>query len=165
MLITIRRFEDFNFPALMALYREGNEENGAIFYPLEPLQTQLALAEQAFRTYLANDFFSKENVRYCIWHEGETYLSALRLEPFRDGLLLEALETHPDHRRKGYAKQLIRSVFSQLPTGTRIYSYVDKENVPSLAAHFACGFSILLDHAVQPDGEFCIHEYTLSVTT
>ena len=164
MLTIAKCFEDLDFPALMRLYREGNKENGAVFYPQEAPETRLALAERDFRAYLLEDFFSKSGVRYCIWEEHTVYLSALRLEPFDNGLLLEALETHPDHRLRGHAKALILAVLAKLPQGTRIYSHVDKENTPSLATHLRCGFSILHDYTVQSGGERCDYEYTLFIT-
>jgi len=71
------------------------------------------------------------------------YVSALRLEPYRDGLLLEALETAPEQRRKGFAAALIRAVQCFLEGKTKLYSHVDKRNLSSLKVHEKCGFRIV----------------------
>ena len=97
-------------------------------------------------------FFQIPGAQYWIWEEEGRYVSCLRLKPDRDGLLLEALETRPDCRRRGFGKQLILSVLSHLPRGTKIYSEISKENLPSLAIHRVCGFSQVLDYGLQEDG-------------
>ena len=68
-----------------------------------------------------------------------------------DGLLLEALETAPAERRKGYAKALIQAVLPQLGD-VKVYSHVNKRNTASRKTHEACGFVKCLDHAVYADG-------------
>ncbi len=141
MLIRAERMAALDFPALMEVYRESSGENGAYFWPDEPPERQRALAEQRFETYLRDDFFGTARGSYYIWAEDGRYLAALRLEEHEDGLLLEALETRPDSRRRGCAKDLISAVLGLLPAGTRVYSHVNRRNVASLAAHRACGFS------------------------
>ena len=163
MLISADRFETLDFPQLMEVYREGNVENGAYFWPGETPERQMKLAEEAFRSYLTEDFFGKRHGTYYVWKEEGGYLSALRLEEHPDGLLLEALETHPDCRGMGYAKKLIPAVLKQLPPGTRVYSHVHKKNIPSLQTHFSCGFSKKLDYAVGSDGELCDWEVTMEI--
>lgn len=151
MLIIANRLGQLSFPRLMEIYVEGNRENGAERYPEEPEMRQLALAEADFRQYLAEVFFRQKGAFYVIWEEDGQYVSALRLEPYRDGLLLEALETRQDQRRKGYASTLIQAV-QHLPEVERIYSHVSKRNAPSQATHKKCGFRVMADHAVYIDG-------------
>ena len=98
-----------------------------------------------------------------VWiHEG-IYVSALRLEPYRDGLLLEALETMPDCRRQGYGKKLVlaalEAVWQENPLP--VYSHVPKRNHPSLAIHNACGFSRISEQAVYIDGSVTDRSCTL----
>lgn len=164
MLICVRTFQELDFDALMQVYLEGNRENGEDLYPEEPPERQMELALRDFENYLRDDFFSNKGACYWIWSENGAYRSALRLEPYGDGLLLEALETHPEHRRKGYAKKLIYAVLEQLPKETRVYSHISKRNTPSLASHLACGFSKLLDYSVDTDGERYDHQVTMLVT-
>ena len=150
-LIIARSLRDIAFGKLMDVYAEGNLENGQDLWPDEPESRQTALAEQEFYQYLQQVFFKTEGAQYLIWEEKGRYASALRLEPYRDGLLLEALETAPHLRRKGFAEKLIRAAQKNVK-GEKIYSHVHKRNVPSLRIHEKCGFMKVLDFAVYADG-------------
>lgn len=152
MLIIADNLESMDFGALMKVYLEGNVENGACFYPEKSPEEQIVFAEHDFERFLRNNFFLREQARYYVWETYGRYIAALRLESFQDGLLLEALETCPDQRGRGYAKKLIRAVIGTLSTGTRIYSHVSKDNRASLATHTACGFVQIMEHGVEPDG-------------
>ena len=163
MLISADVFEQLDFSRLMEVYAEGNVENGRYFWPEETPERQMELAEEAFRTYLTKDFFGERHGTYYVWTEVERYVSALRLEEHPDGLLLEALETCPGYRKQGYGKKLIAAVLTRLPTGTRVYSHVHKENELSLITHRSCGFSQTLDYAVDSDGEICDWEVTMEI--
>ena len=163
MLRTIHTMEELDISGWMEVYREGHEENGAYFYPDEPPERALHLAEEDSRRFLEG-FFQIPGAQYWIWEEEGRYVSCLRLKPDRDGLLLEALETRPDCRRRGFCKQLILSVLSHLPRGTKIYSEISKENLPSLAIHRVCGFSQVLDYGLQEDGSKADHCVTMGVT-
>ena len=143
----------------MEIYSESTGENAALFYPNEEPGVALTMAEQAFGDYLREDFFKVQNAFYGIWMEDDFWISALRLEPFRDGLLLEALETHPEHRGKGYAKKLVKAVLQDV--SLPVYSHVLKDNLASLAVHRACGFQIHKDCAVYVDGSVSHKAYTL----
>ena len=164
MLKIVRSLGQLNFSALMNVYAEGNILNGKEFYPNESAQQQLCNAEQDFYHYLKSVFFRQSDSCYAIWEAQGRYVSALRLEPYSDGYLLCALETAPSDRRKGYAKALVTAVqkhLSQQGSGI-LYSHVSKKNAASLAAHRACGFQIILDHAVYSDGSVCQNSYTLA---
>lgn len=151
MLTVATSLRQLNWAQLMALYEEGNRENGEDLYPDRPPEQQLFLAEQDFYDYLRGEFFSQPGDRYCLWTVDGTYVSALRLQNYQDGLLLEALETHPNYRGEGYAKRLIRAVLETVE-GQRVYSHISPRNGPSLAVHKACGFQKILNHSVYADG-------------
>ena len=163
MIIVADSIEKLDFPRLMEVYLEGNAENGEYFWPEEEPERRIELAKESFRSYLVDGFYGTAHGTYYVWTEQGRYISALRLERHADGLLLEALETRPDCRRKGYGRKLILAVLEQLPQGTRVYSHVNKENQPSLAAHRSCGFSKALDYAVGSDGEICDWEVTMEI--
>lgn len=158
MLHLVTSMRDIPFGSLCAIYREGNLENGAFLAPQEAEAQQLRLGEDRFYDFL-HDFFRIPGAVYALWSDGGEYVSALRLEPWKDGLLLEALETAPDFRRKGYASQLIRAVQAAFPG--KIYSHVSKRNKPSLKTHFSCGFTIASDFAAYVDGSVNAGAYTL----
>ncbi len=150
MLIEISSFDGLNRQRLMAIYEEGNRENAAMHYPDTPPGVGLTMAEQDFLYYLREDFFKVPGAFYAIWAENDLWVSALRMEPYNDGYLLEALETHPEHRGKGYAKKLVNQV--QQMVDATIYSHVSKKNGASLTVHKACGFQTALNYAVYLDG-------------
>lgn len=154
MLILAKSMEDLSFGDLMEIYIEDNREHGAELWPEKTLEEQLALSKQDFHSYLEEDFFSKPSAVYAIWEADGKYVSALRLEPNRDGLLMEALGTAPGERRKGYAAALIQAVQDWLKEkgAVKIYSHVGKRNAASLKAHERCGFRRFLDHTVRGDG-------------
>lgn len=158
----IRSVRELDFPMLMEVYVEGNRENGADNYPQLSAEQQLLQAEQDFYAFL-REFFSVEGSVYAVWQAEGKYASALRLEPYRDGYLLEALETAPELRRRGYARQLILAVLETVcrEKGATVYSHVHKKNVPSLAVHKACGFERILEHAVYIDGSVTQRSCTL----
>lgn len=159
MLQIIRSMKDLNFGQLMAVYEESNRENGEEFWPALPMGQQILRAEQDFYQYLKECFFTTEGALYAIWTEGNTYVSALRLEPYRDGLLLEALETASEKRQRGYAKALIQGVLMQMPE-TKLYAHIHKKNLPSIRTHESCGFQRILDHAVYIDGSVRSNSFT-----
>ena len=114
MLRITRSMGQLPFGQLMEVYAEGNLENGREFWPDLSEGQQLLQAEQEFYQYLREVFFQTAGAAYYLWEHHGKPVSALRLEPYRDGLLLEALETHPLHRRKGYAKMLIKAALEVL---------------------------------------------------
>lgn len=135
-------FDALPFTEMMDIYIEGNVENGEYFFPEKPKAQQLQLAIQKFRDYLEDDFFPRENAFCALWMEDGQYVSALRLKPWEDGLLLEALETRPDQRKRGCAVKLINAVLREI-SSQKVYAHVSKSNAASLRTLQKCGFSIL----------------------
>lgn len=147
MLLTITRFEELNTRALMDLYREGNLENTEYFYPGMDRERALELVERGFLDFLRTDFFNGVN-RYYILESECRWVSALRLNRVREGFwYLEALETHPDFRRRGYATRLLGDVLEDLKREGpfTVCDCVHKENGPSVATHRRAGFVIAGD--------------------
>ena len=152
VLHTAHSIRELDFSRLMEIYIEGN---------LQKAEEGLTLleAEQDFYQYLREVFFPTPGARYFVWVEEGAYVSALRLEPYGDGWLLEALETAPNHRRKGYGRRLVESVIA-LSEYERVYSHIHRKNEPSLRLHEACGFRKVLDHGVYIDGSVNRHTVT-----
>ena len=134
MLLTAKKLGDLSFSQLMEVYIEGNRQRGC----------SLLEAEQEFYDYLSQVFFSIPGAVYYVWEEGGSYVSALRLKPWEDGLLLEALETRPDQRKRGCAFKLINAVLQEIGS-QKVYAHVSKSNAASLRTLQKCGFSILRD--------------------
>ncbi len=161
MLYIARNMRELNFRQLMDIYEEGNLENGAKVFSHYPKEQQVLLAEQDFYQYLQDCFFPRQDSVYAIWVADGRYVSALRLEPYQDGLLLEALETAPEFRNRGYASALVKEVLKAY-TGNRIYSHVAKNNKASLRTHEKCGFYRIREMAVYIDGSVTSMACTLS---
>lgn len=155
MLLIAKGLEELDFSALMEIYIEGNLEKAE-----EYGDGGLLRAEREFYDYLREDFFRQRDAFYAVWTERGRYVSALRLEPYKDGWLLEALETAPDDRKKGYAKALIKAVLVYMGQA-KIYSHVSKGNEASLRTHCVCGFRKFQDHAVYLDGTVTHRSVTL----
>lgn len=160
MLKLFHKLRELDFEQLMAVYEEGNRENAVEFFPDDTPDVQLERAKQSFEEYLREDFFRVPGAFYAVWEQGGEYVSALRLEPYEDGWLLEALETKPLERRKGYAAQLIAAAIEKIPNGP-VYSHVGKRNAASMAVHLKCGFIKILDHAKYVDGTITHYSVTL----
>ena len=155
MLLIAKGLEELDFSALMDIYIEGNREKAD-----EYGDGGLLRAEREFYDYLREDFFRQKGAFYAVWTEKGRYVSALRLEHYQDGWLLEALETAPDYRKLGYAKALMAAVLEQMGDAV-VYSHVSKRNEASLRTHYACGFERYLDHVVYLDGSVTNRAVTL----
>lgn len=150
MLQIIYTMKELSFGKLMEVYEASNRER----YPRLPANQALAEAEQEVYDYLRNDFFTRPCAVICVWQEGGRYISALRLEPYRDGMLLTALETAPAFRYRGYAAMLIRQVllWQEQQGDVVLYSHIDNDNQASIAVHEKCGFVRISDTAAYLDG-------------
>ena len=154
MLSVYHRLQDLDFTQLMGIYSEGNKENAVDQYAGYDLNVAILNVEQDFYCYLKDVFFLTPGAFYAVWQERGIYFSALRMEPYRDGLLLEALETHPERRKRGYAKKLISAVLEQLKDKNipMVYAHIHKRNLASLRTHLSCGFSRISELAIYIDG-------------
>ena len=162
MLRIYTNVDALDFRQLMYVYEEWNILNGVARYPNLGGNLQILYAEQDFYHFL-KDFFRYDDAMYCLWEVEGLYKSALRLERYDDGLLLEALETAPQERRSGFAKQLILSVliYARNNGFEKIYSHISKENQISLSLHLSCDFNIISENAVFIDNTYHSDYYTL----
>ena len=159
MIIIANSLSELSFSKLMEVYLEGNMEKAREEHRDLSEYAGLQLAEQDFYQYLRECFFTTPGTRYAVLEENGSYRSAVRWEPFMDGVLISALETAPSERRKGHAEKLLREVL--LRVDAKIYSHVSKKNTPSLAVHKKCGFRIIADRARYLDGSVNSRAYTL----
>ena len=153
MLVIAKSLRELRFGELMEVYSDSIGE-AASDWPDLPRGLALQLAEQDMYQYLKTVFFTTPGALYAIWEEKGKYVSAVRLEPYKDGVLLEALETLPSRRKKGFAHALISSVQDYLARESvvKVYSHVNLRNIPSLSTHSKCGFRVITDHAVYING-------------
>lgn len=165
MFKIVFQLRELNFGKLMELYSEGNAENAECSYPYLERNQGITAAENDFYGYLREVFFRTSGAVYALWEADGVYISALRLEPYKDGLLLEALETHPSYRRQGYAKKLITATLRWLEEQGKgpVYSHVHKRNTASLMTHLSCGFQRISEQAVYIDGSVTDRSCTMCV--
>lgn len=154
MLKIIKTMGELNTEQLIGVYAESIRENAERF-SMDQYQ-----GENAFLDYLSEDFFRQQGAFYALWTEDGVYRSALRLEPYRDGLLLQALETAPNARRCGYAAKLMIAVLENT-NGKAVYSHISKRNKASMDLHKKCGFVVIADFADLLDGTVSQSYYTL----
>ena len=113
--------------------------------------------------FLKNDFFNKADATYWILEMDDVWVSALRTCMIQKGLYyIEALETRPDCRKKGYGAMLLSGVVEALKeTGPfRLCSCVSKRNTASIKTHEKSGFRIVLERGYNYlMGEEDEHDY------
>ena len=130
----------------MDVYRESNTENTDYFYPnVSNKDEALQKVECDYLNYIENDFLANNKNRYMVLEHDGIWVCALRLYCIDDKLYyIEALETHPEYRRKGYAAQLLTDVIDLLKErgAYMIRDCVDKKNMASLLTHQKVGYVI-----------------------
>lgn len=137
---------DFPFSQVMEVYTESNMQIAREQWPEEGEFQGLYRAEQDFYQYLRQDFFTTNGAFYDLWMDKGRIVSAVRFEPWKDGYLLEGLETHPDYRGRGYAGRLMEDALQQIHA--TVYSHVARDNEASLRVHAKCGFLRCRDSAL-----------------
>ncbi|MCM1194398.1 MAG: GNAT family N-acetyltransferase [Firmicutes bacterium] len=149
MMIKITNPDDLDVNKLMSIYVEGNFENTDYFYPEITDKTEaVKKVEHDFCNYIKTEFLNGENV-YYVWENDGVWVSALRLYCIEENFYyLEALETAPDFRKKGYATLLLTSVINELKLKGhfKICVCVGRNNIASLNTHKKCGFKIVSEN-------------------
>ena len=162
MLRIIYAWKDLDFQQWMEVYEQSNQTWAKELYDNFPQYEQQLRTQEDVRCNI--QFFLRDSDAFCaVWEQNGKYLSALRMEPFEDGLLLEGLETKPSERQKGYGKILVQELLLALGKkgSVTIYSHIHKRNLPSRKIHEACGFQKIQDHAVFIDGSVSHNAITM----
>jgi len=148
MLRVISKMQDLPFRPLTDVYAQSIEDAARQNYPGR--EDGLLQAEMDLYSYLRDVFFKIPGARLYLWEEAGRILCALRMEPYKDGMLLTALETHPEYRKMGYAQKLIQAVLDSMQTPA--YSHIRRDNKASISVHQKCGFEKITNYAVYLDG-------------
>ncbi|MBQ5653691.1 MAG: GNAT family N-acetyltransferase [Alistipes sp.] len=151
MLKIIKSMKDFPFVKVMEVYAQSNAATAREQFPGESEAQGLYRAEMEFYQYLRHDFFTMGDSFYALWMEKEKPVSAIRFERWKDGFLLEGLETHPDCRGLGYGTKLMNAVLCEIREP--VYAHVRKDNWASLRVHEKCGF-VRCQNTAMVDGSF-----------
>lgn len=154
MLEIVRQLSDLSFSSLCDLYWS----EPSVLGDKDSIQTddcrRRMADEQDFYAYLRSVFFMTPEAFYAIGVDAGRYVSAVRVEPFRDGYILAGLVTHAAFRRHGFGKKLLSGVIDYVKSSgdVRLYSHIDRQNYASIELHKCCGFREILDYAVFLDG-------------
>lgn len=161
MLKIIEKLDDLDIGQLMRVCEDSNHLLGRNEYRNLPDNLQILYAEQDFYAYLQS-FFEDKDASYAVWAPEGVYKAVLRIERYRDGFIVTGLETAPEDRRKGYATMLLRSVVDWLKTSgqNKLYSHIEKTNLPSIQLHRNIGFCKISDSAIYIDGTFHMESAT-----
>ena len=151
MLLIAKSLRELDFRQFMDVYEEENRQTARERYPHLPEGQGLGEAEQDFYAFLKEGFFTSSDAFCSVWKVAGQYVSALRMERYRDGWLLEAVETKSNCRRHGYAAALMKETFAYLQMG-KVYSHIHKKNLSSKKLHENLGFLHIADYAVFIDG-------------
>lgn len=153
MLKIVKSINKLNLEQFLSVYEDSSRKNGRLSHKDISETQQLLKAEDDLIAYM-REFFQQKDVFCALWVADGVYRSILRIEPYRDGVLLHALETAPNDRNMGYGQQLVTSVLEYLKTNGcgKVYSHIEKRNLPSLHLHEKCGFCKISDSATYIDG-------------
>ena len=135
MLKRVTQVELGTVRRLVDLYRESMDQLARHFESPQAM-------EQAYEEFLT-EFVTHHRQMVLVEEVDGEWVSALRCVECAPGVwFLEALETAPQARGKGWAKQLMKHT-QQLLTGQgagELFSLVSPRNAPSIATHVSCGF-------------------------
>ena len=149
MIQKITSYFDIDKRKLMDVYSESNYENTDYFFPDEAdKNVAVKKVENGFLDFLKTEFFTRPGNVYWVLEKDGIWISALRTSEIQNSLYyIEALETRPDHRGRGYASQLLTGVIGALQQGGpfRLCDCVGKRNAASLRTHKKCGFAVISD--------------------
>lgn len=149
MLLITQKMEQIRYAELMRVYAETNREYGKQVYPKSSEAERLLFAEQDLYDYLR--FVLMSGGWFAAWKTSDGYQSALRLEPYKDGLLITALETAPEVRLMGYADALLSGIRQNFASSV-IYAHIFNDNKISVHLHEKNGFVRIENCAEFIDG-------------
>ena len=115
-LIRVTKPEDIDKRKLMDIHAESNRENTSLLCPDERDEDKaISVVEEGYLAFFENEFY-KNNIASC-WIPSvcDEWNSVLRTLKVKDGFYyLEALETKPEERGKGYGCRLLSMVIVAL---------------------------------------------------
>ena len=163
-LLVFNNFENVDVEQFLNIYKESSADNAKKWFPGLEQTEALKEYEDGFLGFMKNDFFSGGGILFVLT-DGSCYVSALRLyEKAPSEYYLEALETNPKYRKKGYGRELLFQLQRYLKEHNKSYvltAHVEKTNTPSLKTHKSAGFEITADYVIE-DGEKFDTDYQLT---
>ena len=161
MINCIRSADDLNFSSLCIIYEADIELDRRKYYGHLDVAEGRFAAENDMYTYMHESFFNNGGLIYT-FSQGNQYACIARIEPYRDGMLLNSVVTADQFRKMGYASALVDVVLKN--SGRPIYSHIYRNNKASIKLHDKFGFKKLLNYAILLDGTVCNDHFTYILT-
>lgn len=157
MLLVFHDAAGLDLGEFTAVYRGSALENCERMYPNEPeAPAALARYEREHRAYMEGPFFREEGGVLFVEAEEGRYLSAVKLYPWKEPgrWHVEALETRPEERGKGYGARVLSGAVRTMEKAgaVEILSDVAKTNEASIRTHLRCGFRREAERWTEADG-------------
>ena len=162
MVSVIDEIDKLDFLKICDVYKDDLERKRKIRHRLIAKSEGATLVKQEYLRYLEDVFFGQYNGKLFVYQDYDRYLSAVCIEPFKDGLLLDSLVTVPEARRRGYAKKLIDYALDYCKTRP-VYAHIHYNNKASRLLHEKIGFSLLCEYAHMLDGSIRNDHFTYIV--
>lgn len=148
VLVVVRTVDDGVIERLFDVYAESMADLSCDFSSEEEMRL-------SYREFL-EDFVSDDCQLVLVEEDAGTWKSALRAVPCGDGRwFVEAVETDPGARRKGYGRLLLLHAADHLRTlGAReVTCCISESNAASRRLHESCGFVATGEDPINPWGE------------
>ena len=164
MFKTFTNSASMDFKMYKTLYRQRIEDLRLHNYRQLDYAEGVLASEENFWHDL-DTFLKLDDALVCVWSVDGKYISALRVERYKDGCLLTNLETDPDYRNNGYASLLITALKDYLTSnGCKcLYTHIAKRNRLSLMVHQKLGFQSICDFATLVDDTVSSNYHTFRV--
>lgn len=165
MIKIIKKFKDINFDLLFEVYKNVSEKQMEDYYPGLSYEDAVKEYKIEYGEFIEKFLKNPKNFM-AINIKEDIYVTAFRLIKINKEsteFYLEALETHSDYLRKGYASELISETLKVLSfdKAIKVKCAIKKTNKGSLRTHEKCGFKIDKNYTVFEDG--IIHKDTYSM--
>jgi len=148
MLIEIKEINESAVCQLFDLYAESMRNMQSQFHSYDEMK-------QAYTQFL-HDFLASPNQLILVETIDGEWVSGLRtIETSKGCWFIEAVETKPDRRERGYGKRLIQDTISYLRQKgmCQITCQIARKNVRSQLLHTSCGFVATQEPSIDPWGE------------
>ncbi len=160
--------DEVNINEFLEIFKESSKENALEWYPESTAEEALEKYENGFLEYMRDTFWKEKGALALLSWKGR-YVSSLRLYTKDENtFLMEALETKPDCRKKGFASEIIRRTISCLEEKydrIELISYTGKHNIASQHTHAAAGMKNIRDYWENEQGERDETQLTFSYKT
>lgn len=147
--------EGINKDEFLAVYKESAKINAPKWYPSLPFEAAVEKYESGYWDFMQDSFWDEKGILLVV-SSGSHYMSAVvAYQKANNSFLIEALETAPNERGKGYGKnalkEMLKFLVSSYPDAT-VYSFTGKQNIPSQRTHESVGMTRIHDYWQDSSG-------------